>query len=500
MQNYRTIFQLIVHLLSLSCTTVHSADKLDEIAQHIHLQGMIKDIATLSGEKYEGRQAGTVGGQKSAHFVIKRFKHLGLAPAGELEGAGTNRTWIQQQSLSAAKLHGPTILEFSTFQDHHSSTTLTPQLGTDFLPIFDSPSVNVTVPVMFVGYGIDDSARGINDYEGMDVHNRIVMFLRGKPTTYSQWVTHEEKAQTAQQHGAVGFITLTGPILNRYEARRGIGRIPLAMYSSSPDKRPLPGVWIKGALGEKLFASLGHSLKDIHAQLNEEKNHRSTELGMLARLQWTGTNTPGNLINVVGVVPGRDPVLRQESILIGAHRDHFGKQAGLFFAGADDNASGTAVLLEVARLIATIEPGPARTIVFASFDGEERGVLGSSLYVQQPSHPLHNMVAMINVDHVGVGNGKLTVGLTRLPKSIGEQAASLANLTDQTKLYGYFPGGDHVPFYKAKVPTVTVVSSGKHFDFHQPSDTPEKIQAETLQNSTRYALALVWLLANPSLS
>ncbi len=495
MKKYQPIFQLVVFLLLCPFTTAHSSDTLNEMDKHIHPELMMKDIKSLSNVQFEGRQAGTVGGQQSANFVSHRFESLGLIPNGEVEDRGTNRTWVQQQPLSAPKLHGPTVLEFSPFHNGQIQTLLRPAFGTEFLPILDSPSVNITAPVVFVGYGIDNPARGINDYESIDVRNRIVMFLRGKPTTYSQWVTHEEKARTAHQHGAAGFITLTGPILNRYEARRGIGRIPLAMYSSTPDEPPLPGVWIDGAFGERLFALQGPSLKEIQTQLNEGKN-LSQKLGIVSTLQWNNTPTTGKLINVVGMIPGKDPILNQEIILIGAHRDHFGKQAGLLFAGADDNASGTALLLEIARIMAENKSRLKRTIVFVSFDGEERGLLGSKLYINNPSHPLNKIVAMINVDHVGVGNGKLTVGLTRLPKSIGEQAASLANLTDKIKLYGYFPGGDHIPFYEAEVPTATVVSSGKHLAFHQPSDIPETIQAEILENATRYVLTLTWLLAN----
>jgi len=498
MRNYLTVAQLIVLLLPLSFTSVLAAAQLDKIDHNINLDLMLKDIASLSSTELEGRQAGTASGQQSADFVIKRLKHLGLVPAGEHSTTETNRSWKQQQLLSAIKLLEPVRLELSTLQDTLTPTTFTPKLGQGFFPILDSPSVNVLAPVMFVGYGIDDPSRGVNDYENIDVHNRIVMFLRGKPEHYSEWVTHEEKEQTAQRHGAIGFITLTGPILNRYEARRGMGQSPLAMYSSSSnDKRPLPGVWISGQVGDRLFTSQGLSLRKIQTQLNTNSKSRPDEWGMTAYLQWESEQKSGPLVNVLGAIPGHDSLLRDELVIVGAHRDHFGKQAGQLFAGADDNASGTAVLLELARVLTKTKPGPARTIVFASFDGEERGLLGSKLYVSQPTYPLSNTVAMVNIDHVGVGNGKLTVGITRSPKTIGKQAADLANLREHTTFYGFFPGGDHVPFFESGVPTFTIVSSGTHPSFHQPSDTAETIQSEILQNAARYALTLTWLQANP---
>jgi len=498
MRNYLAIIQLIAFLLLWPFTSVLGADQIDEITHNINLNRMLKDSESLSRRELEGRQAGTAGGEKSANFVMKRLKHLELVPAGERTTSRTNRSWRQQHPHAATKLLEPVMAEFTTVQGTLKHTTFSPKLGFDFSPILDSPSANILAPVIFVGYGIDDPAHGVNDYEGIDVHNRIVMFLRGKPEHHSTWVTHEEKEQTARRHGAAGFITLTGPILNRYDARRGMGQAPLAMYSSSSaDERPLPGVWISGQVADTLLTSRGRSLRNIQAQLNKHSNNHSFELGITARLQLESKQESGSLINVLGAIPGSNPVLRDEVVIVGAHRDHFGKQAGQLFAGADDNASGTAVLLELARVLTKTKPGPARTIVFISFDGEERGLLGSKLYVSQPTHPLNKVVVMINIDHVGVGNGKLTVGITRQSKAIGEQSAKLADLSEKINFYGFFPGGDHVPFFESGVPTITIVSSGKHSHFHQPSDTAETIQSEILQKAARYALTLTWLQANP---
>jgi len=179
-------------------------------------------------------------------------------------------------------------------------------------------------------------------------------------------------------------------------------------------------------------------------------------------------------------------------VIVGAHRDHFGHPGGILFPGADDNASGTAVILEVARALAKVEPRPSRTILFISFSGEERDLLGSRLYVSRPIVPLDTTKAMINIDHAGVGNGRLTVGVTGLEKEILLEAGKTTGVHDKVDLYGFFPGGDHVPFKEAGVPTVTVVSGGVHPHFHQPTDTVETIDPEILHNVARYVLALVW--------
>ena len=276
-------------------------------AEAIRVQNMLDDIHTLSSSQFEGRQAGTEGGKRSADFVARRMEQLGLAPA-ELNGTDGSSTWFQERPISAIQVDSSPTLQFSVVSgNNHQLVLTTPTFGTDFLPILDSPSVNVTAPVVFVGYGIDDPAHGINDYQGLNVQNRIVLFLRGKPTTYSQWVTHEEKVKTAKEHNAAGFITLTGPLLNRYEARRGLGYVPLAIYSGAPDERPLPGIWISGNVGTSIFGSQQLSLKDIQTQLNEGKPFLLKDLGIIAHLQWDSRQSSGKLINVLGAIPGHDP-------------------------------------------------------------------------------------------------------------------------------------------------------------------------------------------------
>lgn len=456
----------------------------------------MEDILILSGPRFQGRQTGTPGGEQSAEFVAQRFHALGLRPPFPNDSEENPLHWKQQSSVSASQLVGPVHLAFFPIG---RSTTRNPFLaipGKDFLPVLDSPSVNLTTPVVFVGYGIVDPARGVDEYQGVDVHNRIVMALRGKPPTYGPWITHEEKAQTAKDRGAAGFITLTGPILNRYESRKGLKQTPLAIYSADLETKPIPGVWLDGKLGEDLFQSVGLSLLHLQKARNEQQTMPPQTLPLIAHLKWTSQSIPGTLSNVLGILPGLNTGQQETLIIVGAHRDHFGEQGGLQFPGADDNASGTAVMLELARVLSQRRTPLRHTIVFVSFDGEERGLLGSNLYVNNPVFPLNRTVAMINLDHLGVGNGKLTVGVTRFNKLLAQQAAEQAGLPEKIEIYGYFPGGDHVPFFDAGIPTFTIVSSGVHPHFHQPSDSPDTIQPEILETTSRFLLALISQLAD----
>jgi len=468
---------------------------------------MLADVARLSARDFNGRQTGTEDDLRSGLFVAERFQSLGLQPAGsqplsatptEPSGqAALSQPWMMTEPVSVTRIGDTPQLEL--FSD---SLTISSHPGTDYLPILDSPPVSVTAPVVFVGYGISDPASGFDEYQGLDVKDRIVLFLRGKPEKYPAQFTHADKERAARDKGAVAFLTVTGPVMSAYESRRGMGTGPLAYYGqSSTGSRPtLPGAWISPALADRMISAKGSpkegALREIQEQLNRTLAPKSASTDLSAHLKWNSTQASGTLMNILGVIPARDSSAQAEAVLVGAHRDHFGRQAGLLFPGADDNASGTAVLLDVARVLGQSGVNPKRTILFVSFSGEEQGVLGSKLYVRRPSRPLGSTVAMINVDHAGIGNGRLTVGVVGLQKGIATEAGQLAGLGDKLDLFGFFPGGDHVPFKEAGIPTVAIVSAGAHPHFHQPTDTAETVQPEILQTVARYVLALTWHLAN----
>ncbi|TAJ34891.1 MAG: M20/M25/M40 family metallo-hydrolase [Nitrospirae bacterium] len=451
---------------------------------------ILEDVARLSGPDFNGRQTGTADDLRSGLFVADRFRSLGLAmPQSEALGS-ILQGWMLREPVTAGRIEAQPSLHVFAGPDSSAA-----RLGADYLPILDSPSVNVTAPIVFVGYGIADPARGFDEYAGLDVRNRIVLFLRGKPERYPVPVTQTDKERVAREKGAVAFLTATGPILSAYEARRGISGTPSALYTQPDGDRPLPGAWISTDVAKQILAAEEHSLLEVQEQLNRAVP-RSFSTGVLARLAWESTQEPGTLHNVLGILPGRESGHGAEALVIGAHRDHFGRQAGLLFPGADDNASGTAVLLEVARVLTASGVKPKRTILFISFSGEEQGLLGSRLYVSHPLVPLARTSAMINVDHAGIGNGKLTVGVTGLSKEMAIEAGRHAGLADLIEVFGFFPGGDHVPFKEAGVPTITVVSAGVHPYFHQPTDTVETVKPEILERVARYVAALSWQLAN----
>jgi len=462
--------------------------------QSVSAARMLQDVVRLSHPEFNGRQTGTPDDRRTALWVATLFHSLGLHPTGtEVLGPG-DEPWAQTRPIPTVQIGEDTQLELTV-----GAAAIQARVGRDYLPVLDSPSVSLSAPVLFAGYGISDPASGLDEYEGLDVRNRIVLFLRGKPERYPQPVTQADKERVARAKGALAFLTLQGPVLSGYEARRGSSSAPVASYTLSPgDERPLPGCWISTEVGEQLLAIEGRTLREIQERLNGTLRPQSFASNALARLSWDSVRASGTLFNVLGLLTNDSvsaPSATDETLVIGAHRDHFGRQAGLLFAGADDNASGTAVILEVARALASTGIRFKRHILFISFSGEEQNLLGSRLYVRQPARPLGRTAAMINVDHVGIGNGRLTVGVTGVPKEIAVAAGNRTDIADKLDVFGFFPGGDHVPFKEADVPTLTVVSGGAHPHFHQASDQADTLQPDILEKAARYVLALAWDLA-----
>jgi Peptidase family M28 len=437
---------------------------------------MLADVRTLSSPAFNGRQAGSADDLRSAQWVAQELALAGV----QLPRIDNNGTAFSSPSAGKEE---PGIMAA--------------ELGRDYFPIFDSPSADLQGQVVFVGYGIVDPAQGIDDYAGVDVKNCIVLFLRGKPDHYPSPVSHADKVRFARDRGALAYLTATGPIISPYEIRRGATGRPSAMYGQLSPDHALPGAWISTELAETLLAGSGDESNPVHLrtlqeQLNNAPSARSRPVNRYASLYWKTTIADGLLTNVVGMVPGTGP----DTIVIGAHRDHFGRPAGLWFPGADDNASGTAIVLEVARALGKIGLRPQRTILFLSFSGQERDLLGSRLYTSRPVIPLGSTKAMVNIDHVGAGDGVLILRVSELKKSVLKEAGWVVGLARKLDYYGFSPGGDDGPFKEAGIPTVSIASGGVHPHMSQPTDTADTINPEILRTIARYVVALTWQLAN----
>lgn len=249
-----SVGQLILSLwIALTPVSVLAENQLEvpqSLRQSLELvssQRMVEDVRTLSGPTFNGRQTGTSDDLASAEFVRQRFLESNSSqpslPESRSEASSAHAS-IRIQSTS----HRPTIIGKDSFLRLTGSVDSPPdQIGPDYLPVLDSPSADVQAPIVFVGYGISDPEGGFDEYAGLDVRQKVVLFLRGKPERYAKQVSHADKAHAAHAHGALAYLTATGPILTAYETRRGVTGRPSTFYGLTEPGRTIPGAWISTA-------------------------------------------------------------------------------------------------------------------------------------------------------------------------------------------------------------------------------------------------------------
>jgi len=439
----------------------------------------LNDIKTLASPDMEGRGAGTKGLTRAEHLIEKRYKELHLDPAG-VNGYAQPFTVVTGARLKSDN-HCSVLMG-------GSKTDL--KIEQDFVPYSFSASGKVVAPVVFAGYGATADEFHYDDYAGLDVKGKIVVVLRYEPsgfaeksgnhglTQHSQLIT---KAINARNHGAKALVVLNGKLgdgeedlLTRFGSVSGPENVGIVMAQ------------VKNAAADSWFQSLGKSLKDVQDQINSTTKPASFAFpdSLHLALDIDIETTRATVNNVLAWLPGQT----NEYVVIGAHYDHLGRgnfdslapsQIGQIHPGADDNASGTAGVLELARLLAPQRGQLKRSILFMNFAGEELGLLGSAAWVKDPTKPLAKAVAMINMDMIGrIKDDKVYiggVGTGSTFKTVLEQAQKDSPFKIEYSAGGY-SSSDHTSFVTKKIP-VLFFFSGLHSDYHKPSDTWDKINA-----------------------
>jgi hypothetical protein len=453
---------------------------------------LLDQVKILSAPETEGRGSGTPGAERAARHIAAGFQAAGLRPGGD------RGTYLQTFSVpTGIRLGRANALELL------SPAPRALALGRDFTPLAVSADGVEEGEVVFAGYGITAPGLGWDDYASLDVRGRIVLVLTGDPrpadstTSFRRpenyhYSERSHKIINAREHGARSILLVTHPA---------------APSDALPPLRGLTQSWaiaaafVTRAVGDALLAPAGRRLAEAADAIDRPLVPRSFAIpGVRVRLEVSLVRERGTTANVVGVLPGTDPRLAQEAIVIGAHYDHLGHggegslapdQVGAVHPGADDNASGTTAVLGLARAFAA-GGGAPRTLVFVAFAGEELGLLGATHYAGKPAHPMEATILMVNLDMVGrLRDGKLYVagvdsgtGLRGLVT-----AAPAAGLAPELRGDPFAPS-DHTAFYTAGRP-VLFLFTGAHGDYHRPSDTWDKINAPGLEMVTAFAARVV---------
>lgn len=467
-------------------------------------QRMRADVTYLASDLREGRGAGTQGLDAAADYIAAVFREVGLKPPPGGDG------YFQPFSIPGeARPIDPTSLVIHA----PGGTNLNGQLRVDFTPLqCGGGGAPKDVPIVFAGYGITAHDKDLDidydDYDGVDVKGKAVLILRAEPkwkakdgegsrpgpTTFAQF---RHKGRNAASHGIAAVLMVNN------ETNLKAGQDELLDYTyAAGDGTGVPFIMLTRGFADRLLKAVGApSIAELEAKIQGDLKPHSLPLeGATLSAEVTVEKKPFPMKNVIGVLEGSGP-LAEETVVIGAHYDHvgYGGQGSLAMGvraihnGADDNASGTALIMELARRMARRSEPLPRRLVFMAYSGEERGLLGSRHYVDHPLIPLKSTVAMLNFDMVGrlVPDHGLTIfgapsipGLEALVVPLAKSQGIEAKIVKDTS--NEFNASDHASFYRKDVP-VFFAYTGAHPDYHRPSDDTEKINFDGMTRIANFA-------------
>jgi hypothetical protein len=501
------------------------------------------DLHFLSGDSMDGRLVGTPGVERAAEFIAARFDSLGLEPAGD---AGS---FYQSFNLVRFTLGGGDNV-FS-FRDG-SSPPVSSGIGGEFYPLNFSGTGDVRGELMFAGFGIVDPRIEYDDYAQGSVAGKVVMVLEREPgvedpsskfdgVVTSNASTGWRKALNAQQRGAVGIL-FVGDVHSKLSVEdfdrtsrnywpkdeRRIERFSLEKWT---DQIYIPAVRISVQMAEKLVSSSGSTLQELALASENPFGLGAIKIpGFVVSLQ---TAVDRHLVparNILGLIRGSDPELATEVVLITAHHDHNGSDGEEVFNGADDDGSGTVALLEIAEAYSTARENsmnPQRSVLFAAWDAEERGLLGAWQYAENPLVPLSKVVAVLNMDMIGrneevpepeSANPGRFRGLSVQSSESNKNAINIlgqtysADMKEQVEIANQSYGldlkfrydnnrsnllrrSDHWPFLQVGVPALWF-HTGLHPDYHTTNDIPELIEYEKMERIVKLVHQISWQIAN----
>jgi hypothetical protein len=466
-------------------------------------ESLLETVRDLASEEMEGRASGTSGGDKAASYIAEEFRKVGLEPL-------VKGDYFQPFEIAkGVKLGADNRLVLELSGDRKVF-----EAGSSFNPFGFSDEGSLSGEIVFAGYGITAPELQYDDYEGIEVKDKIVLVMTHEPQEKEaegpfrkpeafKYTEVRYKVWNAREHGAGGIILMTDPNNHKDEkeelfAIRGTGSASSGIFALN----------VLREVADAFLSPAGKSLSDLQKEIDEALKPISFPVqGVRAHLQVSLIREKGKAANVIGVLPGRDPTLKEEAIVIGAHYDGLGRggetslapdRYGEVHHGADDNASGVAGILSLAKAFAW--SGTKRTLIFTAFAGEEIGLLGSSYYVKNPLWPVEKTYAMINLDSVGrLENGNLYV--------LGVDTAQefrplMEEVNEDFRLKLHFSGdgfgpSDHASFSAQERP-VLMVFTGPHADYHRPSDTADKVSAEGLEKVVKFVFrTAAWLADRP---
>lgn len=452
-------------------------------------------VEQLCSPEFNGRLSGTPEFLASADWVASMLKEWGIKPAGD------NNTYFQWFDWPYTKINDIGNLTLNIKQPDGSIIRKNYVYPDEYYPGMNSGSGEITAEVVFVGYGVTAPELNYDDYKGIDVKGKIVLVNRDVPHAdprnpeYQKWVAycyHQYKLQNAVKHGASGFLYVDGASANPNIAYDpsiivcGIGPQPL----------------------EDIFAGLKTTNKDLIEKIRKSFKPESFNTGKIMTIKANTTRHPeGKSCNVVGIIEGTDPVLKDEFIIIGGHLDAVGN-AGKVVNGALDNASGVVDIMAAAKALASSEIKLKRSVVFLFIGGEEVGLIGSKLFSSHNSFPKEKTITYINLDMVGNGTGLYVSAGSTHKELLGYfEEANKKYIHRPIKTSAPAPGeyygrprSDEVVFRMAGYRTMSVYTTDgtKKVYYHLPGDDPDAVTIDIMEDVAKMLYTGLTEMANDS--
>jgi aminopeptidase YwaD len=446
-----------------------------QFSPEISASDLQKQIGFLASDSLKGRKPGTPEDAVAAVYIRDCFSKAGLKLLCDM---GYQKFEIVTDVIAGKN----NTISFDGFSA---------KPNVDFTPLSFSSAATIMAKVVFAGYGFDldlDSLKW-NDYKNIDVKGKWVIVLRGDPepekanSAFLPYEQERSKVLTAKDKGAVGVLLVSPSDIEKTDV------IMHMQYDKSPSDAGIPVFSISRALADKLLASMNYTISSLEAEMKE--NHKPVSIYLEPEVTATAdvVKTRVTAQNVVGMFEGTDPVLKNEYVIIGGHFDHLGMggegsgsrtpEKSAIHNGADDNASGTAGVIELAQKMSANRSKLKRSVVFVAFTGEEMGLLGSKEFVSKPPVDLKKVNAMINLDMVGRLNTETNTIVIGGTGTSAESDSILKTLevgrsfkaTHSPDGYG---SSDHSSFYSENIP-VFFFFTGVHDDYHTPADDADKI-------------------------
>ncbi len=439
----------------------------------VSIDSLMAHVSYFSSPALSGRLPGTKGFLDAINYSENYFINHGLVKIN-------NHEWQQVISIETNVIDSADVIIYS----ENGSDKLIP--GVDFSVRGYSGSGNVKAPVVFCGYGVDSD--NYSDFSDIDVKDKVVMVFKSNPPFLKDVLPEysiRRVSDNAYRHGAKAVIFVSQP--NQKFPQKPIGSM---MHGAGVMHEDLPQIQLSVEKAELLLQGTGYTLKELQSDIDLHKKPKSVSCSNQISVFVEATyNKNGSTNNLIAMLPGNDAKLKNEFVIICAHIDHVGSIGKtVYYPGANDNASGSAAVLELARIFSSEKENLKRSVLFVLFGSEEKGLDGSEYFVNNLPMPKKDIYAVFNIDCIGcgdslmAGNGLSSPDLWNLSIDIAKQ-----NNWQVSKNTWGGGGADLKPFYQAGINGLYFVNTNAHQNLHLPSDNIDII------NKTQYARTVEWI-------